>query len=313
MAKHNKYVVGLLALSISTSFLGKTSLMADELKNDISIVGSTKFLDKTSLLEKNDYNFIHSKENHNREYTKAESNSQGVSVVNGIEWVWAALNDGTISVRPSNIEDIGEEVVIPASINNYEVTEIAESAFELCKNLKMIILPDTINVIGESAFSGCKGLKEIILPRSVSEIKPFVFSSSGIEKIIIPDNVKRIQGETFWNCAELKAIKLPSKLNIIEEEAFSRCSSLKSIIIPKEVIEIENDAFSYCGLTDVIILDGLEKINDCTFKGCSNLETITIPDSVKEIGEEAFIGCLDNIKTIYCNDESCAKAYFDLD
>ena len=313
MAKHNKYVVGLLALSISTSFLSNTSVMAEELKNETSVIGSTKFLEKKSLLNNNDYNFIYYGENDTDIYTKAEINSHGVSVIDGIEWSWLALDDGTVAVKPSNSEAIEEELIIPRSINDYKVTEIAESAFELCKDLKSVVLPDTIKSIGESAFNECKSLTNIVLPKSVTEIGSFAFSNSGIKNIIIPNNVKKIKGETFWNCTKLEGVKLPENLNIIEEEAFSRCSNLKSIIIPKSVVEIENDAFSYCGLTDVIILDGLAKINDCTFKGCTNLETITIPDSVTEIGKEAFIGCLSNIKTVYCNDESFAKKYFNLD
>ena len=45
------------------------------------------------------------------------------------------------------------------------------------------------------------------------------------------------------------------------------------------------------GYTDIVIPDGVTRIESFAFKGCSNLTSVTIPDSVMRIGASAFYGC----------------------
>lgn len=47
-----------------------------------------------------------------------------------------------------------KEVVIPDSVNN-----IGEAAFMDCISLKNVTIPDSVNNIGEVAFMGCVGLQ----------------------------------------------------------------------------------------------------------------------------------------------------------
>lgn len=47
---------------------------------------------------------------------------------------------------------------------------ISDKAFEGCKNLNKIILPDSLRRIGDEAFSGCTSLTEITLPIGISEL-----------------------------------------------------------------------------------------------------------------------------------------------
>lgn len=53
-------------------------------------------------------------------------------------------------------------VVIPKT-----VTEIGDSAFENCKNLKSVTIPAGVTSIGKKAFSGCKNLKKITFKTKV--------------------------------------------------------------------------------------------------------------------------------------------------
>ena len=66
----------------------------------------------------------------------------------------------------------------------------------------------------------------------------------------------------------LKRIHLPSTLRLIGKEALSR-TSIENLIIP----------------------EGVEKIDKCCFKFCKALKSVTFPQSIKEIGVEAFSGC----------------------
>lgn len=51
-------------------------------------------------------------------------------------------------------------------------------------------------------------------------------------------------------------------------------------------------------LTDITILNNIEKIEDWLFNGCSNLVNVTLPDSIKELGTGVFSQCK-SLKT--CN------------
>lgn len=44
-------------------------------------------------------------------------------------------------------------------------------------------------------------------------------------------------------------------------------------------------------MRNLVIPDGIEKINDFTFINCSNIESVTLPSTVKEIGQQAFARC----------------------
>ena len=50
------------------------------------------------------------------------------------------------------------EIVIPAAIDNMAVTSIGNHAFEDCKGLTSIVIPDSVTSIGSFAFRGCKEL-----------------------------------------------------------------------------------------------------------------------------------------------------------
>ena len=58
-----------------------------------------------------------------------------------------------------------KEVVIPDSVNN-----IGEATFMDCISLKNVTIPDSVNNIGEVAFMGCESLKTVTIPESVKVI-----------------------------------------------------------------------------------------------------------------------------------------------
>ena len=69
----------------------------------------------------------------------------------------------TVSVQAS--DESKQEVEIQPSVTiegeKYEVTAIAESAFENNTTIQKVTIPETISEIGENAFAGCRNLKEI--------------------------------------------------------------------------------------------------------------------------------------------------------
>ena len=184
-----------------------------------------------------------------------------------------------------------------------DITQIGESAFEGCINLKefkfadslktigkcafkssgleSIDLPDSVVEIGEYAFSGCSDLKTVKLPSSFNKnkIENGVFKSCGFESIELPDSIVEIGDSAFEGCINLKTFKFPSYLNKIGEKAFKSCG-FEALGIPDSVIEIKSDAFQSCDdLTNVTISAGVEKISEGSFSFCDSLQTFNVAEN----------------------------------
>lgn len=78
------------------------------------------------------------------------------------------------------------------------VTSIGNFAFEFCKNLTIITIPNSVTTIGHYAFDGCSSLKSITIPDSVTAIGKGTFSEcSSLANITIPDSVTSIGDYAF--------------------------------------------------------------------------------------------------------------------
>ena len=85
---------------------------------------------------------------------------------------------------------------------------IGDSAFEDCKKLKSVGLPDGITSIGQYAFADCKSLTEIRLPETVTTIGTLAFARSGLKSIVIPSSVKEV-GKMAFAYTKLEEINVP--------------------------------------------------------------------------------------------------------
>lgn len=166
-------------------------------------------------------------------------------------------------------------------------------AFAKSTKLIFVIIDNNIKIIGNNAFFNCKNLEMINIPKSTQIIEEYSFSMCyKLLKIIIPDTVFEIHNNAFSLCILLKYIKLSKNLKKINPKTFTHCESLERIIIPNGVDYIEEEAFSWCfDLSEVILSNTLFKINDSAFYLCSSLLNIKIPESVIEICDCAFMDC----------------------
>ena len=77
------------------------------------------------------------------------------------------ISDGVASI--TGYEGDSLKIVIPAYVDGYRVSAIADGAFENSK-LTDVIISDGIERIGWFAFGNCKDLKSITIPSSVTSI-----------------------------------------------------------------------------------------------------------------------------------------------
>lgn len=187
-----------------------------------------------------------------------------------------------------------EEIMIP-----YFITSIGQNAFN-CRSfdrkykLRKVIFQEgsMLKYIGEAAFLGCQHLKEINLPESLTEIESGAFSTTGLESVILPDNIKVIKVSVFAYCENLKNIVLPKNLIYVLNMAFFKATSLRSIEFPTHFQSIDSSAFAHCiALKNVIFNKQLHSIGNRAFCGCLSLSVIKLPDSLIKIGDKAFADC----------------------
>ena len=132
-----------------------------------------------------------------------------------------------------------------------------EESQELIKSL-------TVDIVNEKHLNSTK--KEIEYQRTETTIKKY---QSRSERVVIPDDVKKIG-----------------------KNAFAGCSFITEIIIPDSVAEIGCKAFKNCsGLTKITIPANVKIVGNRAFDGCTNLNEIEIKSLATQVGLYAFKDC----------------------
>ena len=215
--------------------------------------------------------------------------------------------NGTVSDKFCYI--FGNETDIPASVSSVTLTTvevISAAAFENCTTLKEIHLPECITEIGESAFNGCINLKYIYIEsleawcnisfadynaNPLYLAKNLYVAGEAVTNLVLPESVTSIGYATFAG-GSFATVTLHENLESIAEGAFIGCTNLKSIVIPDSVTYIAAHAFAGCKALESITLSAsLTAINEYTFISCENLQSIYIPASITDIDVSAFTSC----------------------
>lgn len=209
----------------------------------------------------------------------------------------------------------GSELVIPrANGDGKPCVGIGSNAFQECKTLTSVTVPDSIKSIGSCAFLRCTNLKTVTLGNGITEIPGSAFCyCESLTSIALPDGLKSIGEDAFRNCTSLTSISLPTSLTSIERAAFSGCKSLQSVDIPYNVTSIGENAFlANWELKSLTLSPNLTTISESAFWGCIRLTSVTIPDKVTELENQAFHGCRNLVSvTLGLNVKSVADSAFE--
>ena len=215
------------------------------------------------------------------------------------------------------------------------VTSIGSMAFYDCVSLKDINIPASVKKIGDDAFNNSQlnkiiyynngrtcydwvGIEDscpakLVIEEGVVSIDEYAFSNNNrIIEVVLPESLKEIKYEAFYDCPNLRKINIPQNC-VIRNHALKECSSLNllllsdsgtvckgwtnqfycdTVIIPKGVKRIYDDAFKNChNLKEIIFPEGLEKIGQNAFEDCKALKKIVLPEGLESIGKNAFKDC----------------------
>ena len=172
------------------------------------------------------------------------------------------------------------------------------------KEIKDLVIPDSVTSIGDYAFYNCVGLTSVTIPNNVKSIGKYAFSGcSDLKSVHITDieawckirfgsassNPLSKANHLYMDGKEIKDFVIPNSVTSIGNYAFYSCSSLASVTIPNSVTSIGDYSFYSCfSLSSVNIPNSVTSIGDHAFENCSGLNSVIIPNSVTSIGQNAF-------------------------
>lgn len=130
------------------------------------------------------------------------------------------------------------------------------------KNIKQLLIPDSVIAIGSEAFS----------------------DNTAISDIIVSRKLEYIGQKAFCGCKMMSGFNLPSTVKYIETEAFDGCwNAFRELIIPASVRHIGSHAFRGCATLEKVVFAGpIDKIGSGIFETCEKLSEIVVPEGCTE-------------------------------
>ena len=189
------------------------------------------------------------------------------------------------------------------------------------RDLEEYTIKDGTVTLADNLFENSQGKATIFhIPASVEQIGNRAFAYTQIKALPEMPGLKRIGGEAFYGCKNLKKLTIPETVEYIGGGAFYGCSNiwsltynainaecesfmepnapLEKIVIGDKVRRLPRGIFSGKEFSEVTLPACLERIDESAFYGCKNLTTINLSDSIRYIGDNAFYGC-SSLKNIH--------------
>ncbi len=132
-------------------------------------------------------------------------------------------------------------------------------------NMTSLKLSKHIKQIGEGAFENAKKVKNVKFKRKLMKIQKDAFRDSGLHKVVLPGNVRKIGCGAFADCKKLRKVIVMEGVKATGIAAFNHCIKLEKVKLPKSLKKIEANAFNATALREVTIPENVVEIGDGAF------------------------------------------------
>lgn len=177
-------------------------------------------------------------------------------VIDGVKYtLHGSGNLGKVSIKADNKKNMPADLIIPELVvidgREYPVTEIEKEGFWGCKNLRTVVLPNTITKISQSAFRNCTSLISAVMPDNAKiEVDKgnYGFGSVGIFKgctaleSIRGTNIpypEEVVYEAIFNCEDVPFYKYVQEIGALTLTKQDKVKSFKDFAIEKVKEPIE--------------------------------------------------------------------------
>lgn len=212
--------------------------------------------------------------------------------------------DGTYSVKKGAYFNKFAAVTVPETYNGAKVSVVSASAFAYAIGVKIINIPDTIEIIEVgTAFTGTSKLEEINIYETGNAVSPRYSSHEGVlysrdvaglELAVFPrgksgeyvvfDGTKLIGSRAFYNASNVTSVTIPGSVAIIMPSAFMGCRNIETLTIldsnnPNEESELkiaDHAFYNLRNLTTVNLPARLGSFSPAMFSSTEKLSTINI-------------------------------------
>ena len=152
------------------------------------------------------------------------------------------------------------------------VAAIGVCAFDGCKFLTQITIPDSVTSIGKQAFYDCEGLTSVTMGNGMTTIGDHAFYyCSALTKFTIPDSVVSIGKAAFYG--DYRLIETENGVEYVDKWVVRYDCVTPVIVLRSDTVGIADRSF-------------YQMEGDTVLGGA--LTEITIPDTLKHIGENVF-------------------------
>lgn len=172
------------------------------------------------------------------------------------------------------------------NISNFSGSVISDHAFENCKELTKVIIPNTVTSVGDYAFNGCTSLNTI-------EVKDDTHNEEDKLNLYYIDKI----GDSSFAAAKgfTGVVFDYTKIELaIGSSAFNTCEGLKYINIPTEDYNyLGQGVFKNCfNLEEVKLNNNLKAIPTSFFDSTDMSKMDNFPEALEKIGKDAFASSL---------------------
>lgn len=193
-------------------------------------------------------------------------------------------------------------LTIPATVNGYIVTTIADGAFQNNTRITNVKIPSSVTAIGgtnlysnSGAFAGCSSLKTVTINTGIEPayigVKSF-YECKSLQSITIPGNYTTLYANAFDSCSSLSSVtyqvNTTSTKQSIHDSAFANCSKLTTLSLPTTLNSIGYSAFINANIHTLIIPEGVTQIADSAFRNNRMLSSVSLPSTLTLLGSTSF-------------------------
>ena len=200
-----------------------------------------------------------------------------------------------VTLDLSNVTKIGNYAFASTQNLNFSwpnqavLAEIGDYAFYQSNlNLSDSNILSKARMIGSYAFAyNSLTLNELNLAQATTIGASAFYNVNGIKKIILSNNISRIENSAFYN-AGLKELNLPQSVNFIDSFAFANNTITASELDLSYVNTINSYAFNNTTkIAKVKFSQNINQIGDSAFYN-AGLTSLTLPATLTNIGANAF-------------------------